>query len=456
MEQIVRQVISGDSLARTRFEGIPEREPMIILNGCAYSRGREYPERIWLGESNVFTHTLLLGSSGCGKTNVISQIAAQLTNVPEGVCVIFDTKGDYKRHPAIKRDKDIVLEEAPGCPAWNIFDEITADGLDDGHVSLLAREVSQALFRSQKNDQNPFFYQAAADLFCAVLRCLVALGQRDPEKWKKYQNNRMLKTQCLLSNAKDYDWLFKQCREELPDVCRLAQNYLGSGGDSQALGILAELQLMLNRVFQGVFNLEPDANHASFSVINMIRRAKNQSLFIEYDIQKGEVLAPVYSLLIDLALKEALSPIRASSRAGGMFLILDELKLLPEISHLEDALNFGRGNRVGVVAGLQSVHQLETMYGTARSNVIMGGFGSLIAMQLNDAASRKHVSERCGTNIVVERKMGIGYKSVEERRSGYVVEDWDIQELTRGQAICKLSSQITPFKFEFQKDPYTK
>ena len=43
-----------------------------------------------------------------------------------------------------------------------------------------------------------------------------------------------------------------------------------------------------------------------FSIRNFVRKKGGRILFVEYDISIGETLAPIYSLLFDLALKEAL------------------------------------------------------------------------------------------------------------------------------------------------------
>ena len=77
--------------------------------------------------------------------------------------------------------------------------------------------------------------------------------------------------------------------------------------------------------------------------------------FIEYDLSIGDVLSPIYTLLFDLALKEALG--RTASQ-GNVYLIVDELKLLPNLRHLEDGINFGRSLGVKILAGLQSIDQL--------------------------------------------------------------------------------------------------
>ena len=54
-------------------------------------------------------------------------------------------------------------------------------------------------------------------------------------------------------------------------------------------------------IFIGVFN-----EKGGFSLRNFVRQKGERTLFIEYDLSIGNVLAPVYKIMFDLALKEAL------------------------------------------------------------------------------------------------------------------------------------------------------
>ena len=61
-------------------------------------------------------------------------------------------------------------------------------------------------------------------------------------------------------------------------------------------------------------------------------------VFIEYDLQKGYALAPMYGLIIDRALAYALGG-RGENKKNKYFL-LDEMLLLPKLMHIQDSVNF--------------------------------------------------------------------------------------------------------------------
>lgn len=74
-------------------------------------------------------------------------------------------------------------------------------------------------------------------------------------------------------------------------------------------------------------------------------------------------MAPIYSLLIDLALKEVLG---RGNQNGNVYMIFDEFKLLPYLQHIDDGVNFGRSLGLKIMAGIQSVNQMTEAYGEER------------------------------------------------------------------------------------------
>ena len=159
-------------------------------------------------------------------------------------------------------------------------------------------------------------------------------------------------------------------------------------------------------------------------------------------------MTPIYRLLIDLALKEALG--RSEGEEGNVYMILDELKLLPKLQHLDDALNFGRSMGVKVIAGLQTINQLYDIYGKEKGLVIAGGFATLFGFHTSDHASRQYITELFGENVTDYQYMGIDKKTEMKDRKGNTVEIWEQLRLKQGQAIVGLADESEPFLFQFE------
>jgi len=213
-----------------------------------------------------------------------------------------------------------------------------------------------------------------------------------------------------------------------------------AGGNEQSQGVISELFSVTREIFQGVF-----AEKGKFSIRDFVRKKSKRTLFIEYDLAIGNVLTPVYRLMFDLALKEALG--RTKSQ-GNVYLICDEFRLIPHLQHIDDGVNFGRSLGVKIIAGLQSVEQLYEMYGESRGKNIAAGFSSLFAFRANDATTRKHVKELFGQNIILDQYQMSNNTIVEEKRTGNTVEDWDLNTLKVGEAIVGLPFS-QPFRFYF-------
>ena len=440
---IERIILAGNSLSDGRF--IPSKHPASFV--FRDPSGKYFA----IDKKAECTGILLLGSAGCGKTNVISQAAAQvlLDKRIDCVSIIFDSKGDYYNHRGFFRPGDCIIgngrEFRENSSIWNIFDDILADGTDPCDYEANAREISTSLFKGRESKTQPFFCDAARDILAYVMIYFIRRSTENPAEWGDRLNNADLAAFLRRATADMFCKMFKA----YPDMHFLL-NYLGDGTSTQALGVLGQLTTLVNDVFTGVFAMKASAGQESFSIRRAVREKKGRAVFIEYDISRGESLTPIYRVLIDLALKEALS----RDASGRSYFFLDELKLLPKVGHLEDALNYGRSKGVCMFAGLQNVSQIYAIYGKDRALSILGGFASLIAMHNCDAESREYVTQRFGPSLYAYSYRNPSDERIDRESSGFAVEDWDQRALELGDAIIGLASQSNPFKFHFEPDPF--
>lgn len=408
-----------------------------------------------IDEPSVFKNILLLGSAGSGKTNVLNQIVAQVkywntVEKKDGVSLIFDIKGDYIGHKDFLSPGDYIIGNdhrfRDKSITWNIFDEVLVDGNRPIDYESNAREIASILFKDRGSKTQPFFCNAARDIFANVIIYFIRRQNDNPNEWNNRLNNYDLVNFILRNTPSNFVEFFK-----LYSDMKGLITYIGNGDNNQALGVFGELRSMLYDCFQGIFVRRPTATQPSFSIRKAIRDKGGKSIFILYDLSIGETMTPIYRLLIDLALKESLSEFSN----GHTHIFLDELKLLPKITHLEDALNFGRSKHVSVVAGLQSIGQIYSIYGKETGQVILSGFGSIIALKTVDYESREYVSRLFGTNFISYRYHNESNAPIDKERDGNTVESWHYRLLEKpGQAIVGLSSQNNPFFFYFEEDMF--
>ncbi|MDR2719329.1 MAG: type IV secretion system DNA-binding domain-containing protein [Nitrososphaerota archaeon] len=400
----------------------------------------ERPSVFMIDDDVLSKHTILIGGTGCGKTTLFYHFVSQLKRnmSHDDVMIIFDSKGDFYSK-FYSKATDLVIGNSKQfldvSEHWNIYKEILADGFEERDYIINTQEICKSFFEERtRNTNNAFFPNAARDLLAAVIVQYIREGKDEPEIKKEYFYNDKLKEFLDSSDAQKIIDLLS----DSPDT-NAVLSYI-SGDNAQSQGVLSEMYSILREILVGVF-----AERGKFSMREFVRNKGNKTLFIEYDLSIGSMLTPVYRLMFDLALKEALG---RNKPQGNVYLVCDEFKLLPHLQHIDDGVNFGRSLGVKVFAGIQSIEQLYEIYGQSRGRNIAAGFSSVYAFRANDVATRDYVTGLFGKNIVLEKYQRLDNQMIEEKRNGQTVEDWDMTNLNIGEAIVGLPFS-RPFKFYF-------
>jgi type IV secretory pathway TraG/TraD family ATPase VirD4 len=388
-------------------------------------------------DDNLFSqHLLFLGSIGTGKTNGIFQIISQLRNsmTSNDVMIVFDTKGDY--YNTFYRKGDIVIsndEKATGANGkdyWNVFNEIELDESMEENIIEIARTLFYE--KSQRSNQ-PFFPNAARDLFTGILLhfCRNA-GQikADNAQLRSFlDQSPSAEIRAMLQNHNDL---------------KAMVSYIADDRSPQTQGVISELQQLVREIFVGNFRKAGD-----LSLRKAIRRKGGRIIFIEYDLGIGGMLTPIYRLMLDMAIKEALG--RKKSE-GNVWFVIDEFRLIPHLQHVDDGVNFGRSLGAKFIIGVQNVEQVFHAYGEALARSILSGFLTTVAFRVNDTATRNYIQQLFGKNRKREAYMATVQARgiIEQVRDANVVEDWDIANLPVGRAIVGLPG-LEPFYFQFKR-----
>jgi type IV secretory pathway TraG/TraD family ATPase VirD4 len=346
--------------------------------------------------------------------------------------VIFDTKGDFKDE--FYRPGDIIFSNGKdACGAdgkadfWNIINELK----NDEHLRENIIEISHALFSERlKNSKEAFFPMAAREVMGAILYHAVQKRRTEPRS----VNNAFI-LQMINKSAAELRGIF----DKYPPY-KYVNCFIPEEAVEQTEGVMAELLSVVQPLLVGNFG-----KPGSLSIRDLIKAKGGRRIFIEYDIGVGNMLTPIYTLLFDLAIKEALC---RDHSEGNVFMIADEFKLLPNLRHIDDAVNFGRSLGLKFMIGIQNVDQIIEIYGESRAKNIFSGFMSHFAFPVSDYNTRKYIKERAGENITCTE--AYGHEVYRHISKANVVEDWDMAELVQGECIVMLNHQ-QPFNFKFEK-----
>ncbi len=381
-------------------------------------------------------HLLFLGGIGTGKTNAFFQILRQLRKsiTQDDIMIVFDTKGDFYREFYQSGDvvisNDLTATGPNSIDYWNVFHEIENDDRMEENIV----EIAKTLFHQKLEQSNqPFFPNAAKDLFAAILTHFT----RNSDTLQG--NNKTLRAFLDASpTQKIRDMLGEH------DDLKSMISYIFDDRSPQTQGVISELQQLSREIFLGNFKKE-----GTLSMRNLVRAKGGRMVFIEYDLGIGNMLSPIYSLLFDMAIKESLG---RSKSEGNVYFITDEFSLIPNLQHVDDAVNFGRSLGVKFMIGIQNVDQVFDSYGEERARSLLSGFLTSVCFRVNDVHSKSFIRDLHGENRKKETYMSsVASRGITEQiRDAYVVEDWDIARLKLGQAIIGLPGS-EPFLFQFNK-----
>ena len=417
-----------------------EHSTITILEGMQLRREPPPPDRFSF-DKLIETNILFLGGIGTGKTNAMKHLVRQFRdkNGADDLFVFFDSKGDFLRN--FYRPGDAVISTVgaaePGGVVWNVFRDLSDDPRQRAQEAF---EIASTIFSDDLKSaaQNMFFATAARDVFAGVMELMATNAPPG----------------AALSNA-ELRRMLEGSAEEMLDLLQSSESLAGTaryleGGETQVQSILAFLQPTLRKAFSGIFR-EP----GDFSVRDFVRGRAGRALFIEYDISVGSGLLPVYRVLMDLAMKEALGFGRERLQTmpkvpDNFYFALDEFALLPQLSHVGDGINFGRELGLRFLVATQNVNQVFHGYPGGAGESILSGFGTVLAFRLADRVSRDLVRERYGSNrkqistYAPVRHEGVRQTVVE----GNVIEDWHLSGLQKGQCIALIPLEA-PFLLQF-------
>ncbi len=388
-------------------------------------------------EESLSKHFLFLGSPGSGKTNAIFQFVDVIKNqmmTDDDVMIVFDTKGDYESH-FFNASSDIIVSNLSSNVHWNLFDEISYDSKE--LWDLDAYEISLEIFdEASKRSKEAYFPMAAADVTSATLSAIL----RGSEKSGYHPTNQDLLK--VLGNGRSDDLI--KLVEPFDDL-RGAIQHIAAPNSGQTQGVMGMIRQVMQPILRGEFGKE-----GNFSIRKFVEEKGRRTLFIEYDTSYGRLLTPIYRLMIDMAIKEGLSS--KKPKKGSIFVVIDEFGLLPNLFHIENAINFGRQQGIKLLVGSQNVNQISDSYGEERANSILASFGTLFGFRLNDELSKRIISSRYGEYLtVVNRASPIPSEPLFRTIvNAQVIEPLMLSLLKTGQSLVCISGS-NPRLFQFKK-----
>ena len=351
-------------------------------------------------------HTIVSGTTGSGKTVLISDLVAQVRAKGER-CVVYDKMGSYTRSffdPA----RDVLLNPLDArAPRWSPFFEARNPRDFD--------TMAAALVPQQKDTVDPFWVTAARQLFSNGAGVL----------WKKG----------ITENSVLVDHLLKTELTALAQAMEgtVAQSIVDPENPKTALSVRAMLTAHL-----GALELLPDTGKP-FSIREWISQEDREGfLFLTSRGDQHASLRGLISTWLEIAVNALLSLEQDDGRR--VWVILDELPTLHQVPSLQPGLAESRQFGGCFVLGVQVISALRDLYGRNGAETISGLCGTRVVLAAPDRDTAQWSADSLGRAEVEEVAEGFSYGANTIRDGVSLTPKRELRALALASEIMRLEN----------------
>lgn len=424
-----------------------------LLSGRDYSEGNKIKKfikdksditmaEIPYPKNTECRHTILTGTTGSGKTNVMIELLDQIVTKNEKV-IIVDTIGTFVDR-YYKAGRDIILnplDEDNRYEHWSFLSECRCDIGHHyaGYNETLIKDAAACLIDGGLHDK--FWEDAAKIVFV--------------ETAKKAIEERKTTTEFM-------DILLKMPLKKIEEYLKgtYGHTLMDTRADKMAISIRATL---INAI--SIFDAlkESDSNNFSIKDWILLPSGGEQSpeaarfLFLSCTPAQRATLIPIITAWLSMATEYLLHTKPTSNRT---WLFIDELHNLQRLPKIETSLAEIRKYGGCFVIGTQMVSQLNKIYGHEIAKTITGLCGTKIVMGIPEPETAKYMSGFLGEKEEVSTTEGISYGAntirdgvniAQKTEKKQTVPYTEIMDLKPGEAFIRFSGvdMVTKAKFKF-------
>ena len=375
--------------------------------------GIPYPER------TETQHTIVSGTTGSGKTVLISDLVAQIRARGER-CVIYDKMGSYTA-AFFDPGRDVLMNPLDArAPRWSPF-------LEARHPRDFDM-MAAALIPQQKDTVDPFWVTAARQLFSNGAGVF----------WKRgVEDNKVL-----------VDHLLKTDLTALAEAMEgtVAQSIVDPENPKTALSVRAMLTANLSAL-----EFLPDTGKP-FSIRDWIsdedrdgNRGVPPFLFLTSRGDQHASLRGLISTWLEIAVNAMLTLAQDDGRR--IWVILDELPTLHQVPSLQPGLAESRQFGGCFVLGVQVASALRDLYGRNGAETISGLCGTRVVLAAPDRDTAQWSADSLGRSEIEEVSEGFSYGANTIRDGVSLTPRRELRALALPSEIMRLENLAGYLKF---------
>lgn len=395
--------------------------------------------KIWLDDGE--SHSLIIGSTGSGKTYCIVKPLVHILTKHNESMVITDPKGEiYENSAEFLRDRGykIVLLNFRNPQRGNMWNPLSLpyklykQGNFDKSNELL-RDLAINILHDEKTD-DPFWQNTSADYFVALAQGLF----QDADESQININSiiQMLTVGEEKYGASTYAKEYFKMKDPTNPAYINAAGTIDAPNDTKG-SIISVFRQKIN-IFAMAENLSEMLSKSDFDMMDIGREKTAVFLIIQDEKKTYHALTTIfvkqcYESLIDVAQESGGKlPVRTN-------FILDEFANMPELKDVTTMITAARSRQIRFNLIIQNFAQLNQVYGKENAETIKGNCTNMIYLLSSELNALEEISKLCG-DVKVKGK---GKDKPDETRPLITVSD--LQKLKFKDAIIKKQRQ-DPFK----------
>ena len=323
----------------------------------------EMEGRIRIPARKEAQHFLMMGDTGVGKTQLITQLLMQVAERGDSA-VVYDPATEYVQKFFDAERGDIILNPLDArCPYWGPAQEIESNAEADA--------VAASLYQPTGESKDEFFHQTPAQIFAHLLKYGPTPHQL--ADWLASDKE-------LLAKVEGTEMAF----------------YIDQNAGPQRAGVLSSLGIVAKsfRLLPTKKDANGEWNARSWS------KTRKGWVFITSRPTERNTLRPLHSLWIDLLVMRLMNEPAPNQRK--VWFVIDELASLQRLPQLHTALTEARKSKNPMVLGFQGRAQLQAIYGDKLAEVMVSQPATKLFMKTAEPNAAQWISKAIGY-VEIER-----------------------------------------------------
>ncbi|MBO4245622.1 MAG: type IV secretory system conjugative DNA transfer family protein [Bacilli bacterium] len=418
----------------------PSDEKLSAAGVPIINNGKE----IWC--DNGYYHSLIIGSTGCGKSESIVKPTVKLLAKKGESMVVTDPKGElYKESAEVlkKMGYNIItlnFREPNHGNAWNPLSlpyRYYREGNKDKAIELL-EDIGANILIDPKNQADPFWEKSACDYFSGIALGLFEDATEEEVNLNSINYVATVGEERVGGSSRYINEYFKT---KSPDSSAniFASGTINSPNETKG-GIISMFKNKI-RIFSTRDNLSEMLSYSDFDMRKIGKEKTAVFIIIHDEKTTYHSLATIfikqcYECLIDVAQEN-----------GGKLkyrtnFLLDEFANMPPIRDVDSMVSAARSRDIRFLFIIQNFAQLKDVYGENVAEIIKGNCGNIIYLISTEMSALEEISKLCGE---------VKSKEKEKTASTPLVTITDLQKMKLGEAIYK-RLRMDPFKTKLAPD----